>query len=54
MADIAPLAEADPAEMAKLLEADEVTAPQRRGQRMMLAGSMPVDRTGMRYPRPLV
>jgi len=57
LADIAPLAEAVPAELAELaelLEDDEVTALQRRVQRMMLAGSLPVDRTGMRYPWPLV
>lgn len=54
LADIAPLAESVPAELAELLDDDEVTALQRRVQRMMLAGSLPVDRTGMRYPWPLV
>ncbi|KRE79311.1 SCO1664 family protein [Arthrobacter sp. Soil763] len=54
LADIAPLAEAVPAELAELLDADEVTALQRRVQRMLVAGSLPVDRTGMRYPWPLV
>ncbi len=54
LADIAPLAEAVPAELADLLDDDEVTALRRRVQRMLLAVSLPVDRTGMRYPWPLV
>ncbi|KUM33584.1 SCO1664 family protein [Arthrobacter sp. EPSL27] len=54
LADIAPLAEAVPAELAELLDDDEVTALQRRVQRMLVAGALPVDRTGMRYPWPLV
>lgn len=52
--DIAPLAEAAPADLAALLDDDEVTALQRRVQRMLVAGVLPVDRTGMRYPWPLV
>ena len=52
--DIAPLAEAVPPEVAELLDDDEVTALQRRVQRMLRAGVLPVDRTGMRYPWPLV
>ena len=52
--DIAPLGESVPAELAELLDDDEATALQRRVQRMLVAGSLPVDRTGMRYPWPLV
>jgi uncharacterized repeat protein (TIGR03843 family) len=54
LADIAPLAEAVPAELAGLLDDDEVTALQRRVQRLLDARVLPVDRTGMRYPWPLV
>ena len=54
LAEIAPLAEAVPAELAELLDDDEVTALQRRVQRMLVAGVLPVDRTGRRYPWPLV
>ena len=54
LADIAPLAESVPGELAELLDDDEVTALQRRVQRMLVAGALPVDRTGMRYPWPLV
>ena len=53
-ADITPLAESVPAELAELLDDDEVTALHRRVQRMLVAGVLPVDRTGMRYPWPLV
>ena len=52
--DIAPLAEAAPPEVAELLDDDEVTALQRRVQRLLHARVLPVDRTGMRYPWPLV
>ncbi|WP_326969025.1 SCO1664 family protein [Arthrobacter sp. CG_A4] len=52
--DIAPLAEAAPPGLAELLDQDEVTALQRRVQRLLAAGVMPVDRSGMRYPWPLV
>ncbi|WP_445156035.1 SCO1664 family protein [Arthrobacter sp. Hor0625] len=54
LADIAPLAESVPDELAELLDDEEVTALQRRVQRALVAGSLPVDRTGMRYPWPLV
>ena len=54
LTDITPLAEAVPAEVAELLDYDEVTALQRRVRRMLVAGVLPVDRTGMRYPWPLV
>ncbi|WP_309815583.1 SCO1664 family protein [Pseudarthrobacter sulfonivorans] len=52
--DITPLAEAAPPEVAELLDDDEVTALQRRVQRLLREGVLPVDRTGMRYPWPLV
>lgn len=52
--DIAPLAEAVPPELAGLLDDDEVAALQRRVQRVLAAGVLRVDRTGMRYPWPLV
>ncbi|MDN4645648.1 SCO1664 family protein [Arthrobacter sp. PsM3] len=52
--DITPLAEAVPPEVAGLLDDAEVTALQRRVQRLLLSGMLPVDRTGMRYPWPLV
>jgi uncharacterized repeat protein (TIGR03843 family) len=54
LADIAPLADAVPADLAELLDEDEVTALQRRVQRLLQSGVLPVDRTGMRYPWPLV
>jgi uncharacterized repeat protein (TIGR03843 family) len=52
--DIAPLAEATPPEVAQLLDDDEVGALQHRVQRLLRARVLPVDRTGMRYPWPLV
>lgn len=52
--DITPLAENVPPEVAELLEDAEVTALQRRVQRLLREGVLPVDRTGMRYPWPLV
>jgi len=52
--DIAPLAEAVPPDVAELLDAEEVTALERRVQRLLREGVLPVDRTGMRYPWPLV
>jgi uncharacterized repeat protein (TIGR03843 family) len=52
--DIAPLAEAAPPEVAELLDNEEVTALQHRVQRLLHARVLPVDRTGMRYPWPLV
>lgn len=50
LADIEPLDEPFPAELAELLDDDEVTTLQRRVQLVLVAGSLPVDRTGMRYP----
>jgi uncharacterized repeat protein (TIGR03843 family) len=52
--DIAPLAEAVPADVAELLDGSEVTALQRRVRRLLLEPVLPVDHTGMRYPWPLV
>ncbi|WP_018774191.1 SCO1664 family protein [Arthrobacter sp. 131MFCol6.1] len=52
--DIARLAESAPPEVAELLDDAEVAALQHRGQRLLRAGVLPVDRTGMRYPWPLV
>lgn len=52
--DIAPLAEAAPPDVAELLDVEEVTALQRRVKRLLRAGVLPVDRSGMRYPWPLV
>ena len=52
--DISPLAEAVPPEMAGLLDDGEVAALQRRVRRLLREGTLPVDRTGMRYPWPLV
>jgi uncharacterized repeat protein (TIGR03843 family) len=52
--DIAPLAEAAPPEVAELLDDEEVDALQHRVQRLLHARVLPVDRTGRRYPWPLV
>lgn len=52
--DIALLVEAVPDELAELLDDDEIAALQRRVRRLLVAGVLPVDRTGMRYPWPLV
>lgn len=52
--DISPLAEAVPPEVAELLDDDEVAALQRRVLRLLREGTLPVDRSGMRYPWPLV
>ena len=54
LADIAPLADEVPAELAELLDDDEVAALRRRVRRMLQEGTLPVDLTGMRYPWPLV
>ncbi|NKX51579.1 SCO1664 family protein [Arthrobacter deserti] len=52
--DITPLAEAVPDEVAGLLDDAEIAALRRRVQRLLREGVLPVDRTGMRYPWPLV
>jgi uncharacterized repeat protein (TIGR03843 family) len=54
LADIAPLAGATPPEVAELLDLEEVTALQRRVRRLLDERVLPVDRTSMRYPWPLV
>ncbi|MEV5050273.1 SCO1664 family protein [Arthrobacter sp. LAR12-1-1.1] len=51
---IAPLAEKVPRDVAELLDDAEVKALQRRVRRLLHDGVLPVDRTGMRYPWPLV
>ena len=52
--DIAPLADSSPAEIAELLDPVEATALRRRVQHLLREGTLPVDRTGMRFPWPLV
>ncbi|WP_457971521.1 SCO1664 family protein [Arthrobacter sp. D1-17] len=52
--DIAPLAEAVPPGVAELLDDAETAALRRRVQRLLREGVLPVDRTGRRYPWPLV
>ncbi|TSE14454.1 SCO1664 family protein [Arthrobacter sp. KBS0703] len=52
--DIAPLADAAPPEVAELLDDAEVAALKHRVQRLLRERVLPVDRTGMRYPWPLV
>lgn len=52
--DIAPLAEAVPPDVVDLLDVEEVNALRRRVKRLLHDGVLPVDRTGMRYPWPLV
>lgn len=54
LGDISPLATTVPPDLAALLDDAEVAALQRRVQRMLQEGVLPVDRTGMRYPWPLV
>lgn len=54
LGDISPLAVAVPAEVAALLQPAEVAALQRRVQRILREKVLPVDRTGMRYPWPLI
>ncbi|KNH13111.1 phosphatidylinositol kinase [Arthrobacter sp. ZBG10] len=54
LADIAPLAEAVPEELAGLLDDDENAALKRRARRILQDGTLPVDLTGSRYPWPLV
>lgn len=52
--DIAQLAEAVPPEVAGLLDEEEVAALQHRVRRLLHDRMLPIDRTGMRYPWPLV
>jgi uncharacterized repeat protein (TIGR03843 family) len=52
--DMMPLADAVPSDVADLLDDAEVTAVQRRVQRLLREGVLPVDHSGRRYPWPLV
>lgn len=52
--DITPLAEAVPPQVAALIDDAEATALRHRVQRLLHERVLPVDRTGMRYPWPLV
>ena len=54
LADISPLADTVPADVAALLHPGEVVALQRRVQRMLQEMVLPIDHTGRRYPWPLV
>ncbi|NVM95719.1 SCO1664 family protein [Arthrobacter wenxiniae] len=54
LADIAPLAEGAPPELAGLLDGGELAALERRARRLLREGVLPEDATGMRYPWPLV
>ena len=54
LTDIAPLARDVPADIAELLDDVEVTALQHRVERLLRQRVLPVDRTGTRYPWPLV
>lgn len=51
---IAPLADTVPLDVASLLEDDEVSALQERTQWLLDGGHFPIDRSGTRYPWPLV
>jgi uncharacterized repeat protein (TIGR03843 family) len=51
---VCPLAEAVPGEVAELLERDEIAALQARARAMLADPVFPIDRTGRRYPWPLV
>ena len=52
--DISPLAVGVPEGLAALLDHAEVASLQRRVRNMLQEKALPVDRTGMRYPWPLV
>jgi uncharacterized repeat protein (TIGR03843 family) len=51
---VCPLGEAVPKDVAELLERDEIAALQARARAMLADPVFPVDRTGRRYPWPLV
>ena len=53
-AAIEPLIETVPLAIATLLSSDEVSALQERAQWICEGGAFPIDRTGSRYPWPLV
>ena len=52
--DISPLAREVPLDVAALLDHAEAASLRRRVQHMLQEKTLPVDRTGMRYPWPLV
>jgi len=52
--DISPLAREVPLDVAALLDHAEAASLRRRVQQMLKEKTLPVDRTGMRYPWPLV
>jgi len=51
---IAPLVDSVPLDVASLLEDDEVAALQERTQWLLNGGHFPIDRSGTRYPWPLL
>jgi hypothetical protein len=53
-AAIEPLIETVPLNIATLLSSDEVSALQERVQWLCEGGAFPIDRSGSRYPWPLV
>ena len=54
LADLAPLADAVPDEIAELLDEREVRALRRRTQRVLDAGILPIDESGHAWPWPLI
>jgi uncharacterized repeat protein (TIGR03843 family) len=54
VADVAPLAEEVPGELADLLHWREADALQERVRQLLAAPRFPEDRTGMRFPWPLI
>ena len=54
LADIAPLADEVPDQIAELLSEREVRALRRRVKRLLLSGVLPTDTTGYAWPWPLV
>lgn len=54
LADLAPLADAVPDEIAELLDEREVRALRRRTRRLLDAGILPSDDTGRAWPWPLI
>lgn len=54
LADLAPLAESVPDQVAELLDDREVRALRRRAQRMLETGILPVDASGHAWPWPLI
>jgi len=54
LADIAPLADTVPEEVADLLSDREVRALRRRAQRLLASGALPTDTSGRAWPWPLI